>query len=67
MITLPTFKRLKDRKAVNKYYSNDDQKVVKFAYDDEGHNGFALLDMINCKIVSWSLSGEMQFKNFKEI
>lgn len=63
--TLPTFERLKDWNPVREFGSNK-YKVVKFAYD-EGHNGYALLDMRKKKIISWSLTGESEFKKFREL
>lgn len=48
-----------------KNYENDKYKVVKFAYDDEGTNGFYLLDLINKKILSYQLnSGNIIFNKF---
>lgn len=64
--TPPTFERLKNMDGV-KGYSNNNYKIVRFAYDDEGSNGFALLDMKNKKIISWSLTGSSEFRKFKEL
>lgn len=64
--TPPTFERLKDMDGLREY-SNDNYKIVRFAYDDEGNNGFALLDMKNKKIISWSLTGSSEFRKFKEL
>lgn len=65
LTTKPDFERLKDSDGV-KGYTNNDFKIVRFAYDDEGNNGFALLDIKNKSIISWSLSGDKERKTFSE-
>lgn len=64
--TPPTFDKLKNKDGVTNY-TNDKYKVVKFAYDDEGSNGFALLDINNNKIISWSLSGKSEFDTYVKL
>ena len=64
--TLPTFERLKNMDGIKEYSSNR-YKIVRFAFDDEGNNGFALLDMKTKKLLSWSISGYSQVKQFKDL
>ena len=64
--TLPTFERLKNMDGLKEYSSNR-YKIVRFALDDEGSNGFALLDMATKKLLSWSISGSSQVKQFKDL
>lgn len=64
--TPPTYDRLKNMDGV-KQYSNDKYKIVRFAYDDDGYNGFALLDLENEKIISWSISGSSEYRKFKDL
>lgn len=61
--TPPTFERIKNMDGL-KGFSNDDYKIVRFAYDDEGGNGFALLDLKKGEIVSWSISGSSERDRF---
>jgi hypothetical protein len=65
IITPPTFEKLHDKDGI-KDYTNNKYKIVKFAYDDEGSNAFALFDMKNKKLISYSLSGESERKKFKD-
>lgn len=64
--TPPTFDRLIGMDGV-KNFTNDKYKIVRFAYDDEGNNGFALLDIDDEKIISWSLTGTSQFIKYGEL
>ena len=64
--TPPTFERLKNKVGL-KEYSTNRYKIVRFAFDDEGNNGFALLDMKDKKLLSWSISGYSQVNQFKDL
>ena len=48
-----------------KNYTNGNNKIVRFALNDEGDNAFVLLDLINKKVVSYSITGTTQFNDFK--
>lgn len=63
MTTAPIYDNLKNKDGI--IYEN--HKIVKFAYNDEGDNGFALLNMQSKKIISWSLSGITEFKKMQEM
>lgn len=63
---IPTYDRISNLDGI-KNYITDKYKIVRFALDDEGSNAFALLDLVNKKIVSYSISGSSQFKKFGEL
>jgi hypothetical protein len=65
IVTPPTFERLHNKEGI-KGYTNNKHKIVRFAYDDEGNNAFALLNMKNKKLISYSLTGESERKKFNE-
>ena len=62
----PTFERYENWDAFMRFNSNE-YKIVIFPYDDEGHNGYVLLDILNKKVVSWSLSGNSERDNFDKL
>lgn len=66
MITPPSFKYLKDRKSLENC-SDDRYKIITFAYDDEGNNGIALLDMLKEKVISYSLTGISEIELFNKL
>lgn len=59
-----TYDRLENLDGIENYTS-DKYKIVKFAFNDEGDNAYALLDIPNKKLISWSMSGDSQQKLFK--
>ena len=50
-----------------KGYGNKKYKIVRAALNDEGHNGFVLLDLQNKKVISYSVSGVSEEKEFQEL
>lgn len=62
----PSFDTLDNRDAI-KGFSNEDYKMVRFAFNDEGDNGTALLDLKNKKVISYSLTGSSERTNWEEL
>jgi len=62
--SIPSYERLSN---MNPVKSKGNYIIVRFAYDDEGNNAFALLDTKNQKIVSYSLTGASEIKKFEDL
>lgn len=59
-----TFDRLKNMRPKE---SNGKYSIVRFAYDDDGHNAMALLDLKNKKLISYSLSGQDEIEQYRKL
>lgn len=49
-----------------KGHEKGNYKIVRFAFTD-GYNAFALLDKKNKEMISYSITGNSEFKKFNEI
>lgn len=48
-------------------YETPNYRIVRFAYNDTGDNAFALLDLNNKKVISYSISGRSEFDKFNQL
>jgi hypothetical protein len=62
-----TFERLNNFYPALPSDENSEYKIVRFAYNDEGDNASALLDLKNKTVISYSLSGNSEYLKFAEL